>query len=271
VNRTRKLESIFVTLPDYPTLFWVTAVFAMILIGISKAGFGGGVGAIATPVMALTISVTDAAAILLPILIVADLFSLRHYWNTFDRSSLRHMLPGAVVGIVVGALFFGYFSDNERTLKLILGIVSLVFVAYQLTRTLILGVLLKSKPPGWAGVVLGGVAGFTSTLAHAGGPPATIYLLPQQLPRSIFVGTSVIFFFLLNLMKLLPYALLGLLRVGNVTTILILAPLTFVGVQLGVWLNRRFNDRYFTYVIYAMLLLTGLELVSGVSIVHLLF
>jgi uncharacterized membrane protein YfcA len=242
-----------VELPDYPTLFWVTAVFAMILIGISKAGFGGGVGAIATPLMALTISVADAAAILLPILIVADIFSLRHYWNVYDRNSLKLMLPGALVGILLGAIFFGYFSDNERTLKFILGVVSLIFVAYQLARSLIMGALLKS------------------TLAHAGGPPATIYLLPQQLPRNIFVGTSVIFFFTLNIVKLIPYSMLGLLRVGNITTILILAPITFLGVQLGVWLNRRFNDRYFTIVIYALLLLTGFELVSGVSVIQLLF
>ena len=120
-------------------------------------------------------------------------------------------------------------------------------------------------------MVLGGAAGFTSTLAHAGGPPATIYLLPQQLPRNIFVGTSVIFFFILNLVKLVPYGMLGLLRVGNISTILILAPLTFLGVQLGVWLNRRFSDKYFTYVIYVLLLLTGIELVTGVSVIHLLF
>jgi uncharacterized membrane protein YfcA len=260
-----------VTLPEYPTLFWVTAVFAMILIGVSKAGFGGGVGAIATPLMAMTISVTDAAAILLPILIVADLFSLRHYWNIFDRRSLRLMVPGALVGIALGAFFFGYFSDNERTLKLVLGIVSLLFVAYQATRIFLLGALLKSKPSAVAGVLLGGAAGFTSTLAHAGGPPATIYLLPQQLPRQIFVGTNVVFFFILNLVKLVPYSALGLLRVGNLGTILILAPLTFLGVQLGVYLNRRFSDRWFTYVIYALLLLTGLELVSGRSVIHMLF
>jgi uncharacterized membrane protein YfcA len=265
----RNLESFCVTLPDYPTTFWVTAVFAMILIGVSKAGFGGGVAAIATPLMALTISVTDAAAILLPILIVADLFSLRHYWNVYDRRSLTLMVPGAIVGIALGAFFFGYFSDNERTLKVILGIISLLFVAYQVTRSLLLGALLKSKPSALAGVLLGGAAGFTSTLAHAGGPPATIYLLPQQLPRQLFVGTNVIFFFILNLVKLVPYGALGLLRVGNVSTILLLAPLTFLGVQLGVWLNRHFSDRWFTYIIYAMLLLTGLELVSGRSVIHL--
>jgi len=243
----------------------------MILIGISKASFGGGVGAVATPILALTIPVIEAAAILLPILIVADLFSMRHYWKVYDQASLRVLLPGALVGIVLGAIFFGYFSDNERTLKLILGVVSLLFVAYQVARSLILGALVKSKPPQWAGVFLGGVAGFTSTLAHAGGPPATIYLLPQQLPRNLFVGTSVIFFFTLNIVKLVPYAMLGLLRVGNLSTILLLAPITFLGVQLGVWLNRRFSDKYFNRVIYALLLLTGIELVSGVNVVNWLF
>lgn len=253
--------------PDYPTMFWVTASAAIILVGISKAGFGGGVGAIATPLMALTIPVADAAAILLPILIVADIFSLRHYWNVYDRRSLWLMLPGAIVGIVMGGLLFGYFRDNERTLKMVLGAVSLVFVAYQLGRALILGALTKSKPPAATGVLLGGAAGFTSTLAHAGGPPATLYLLPQQLPRDVFVGTNVIFFALVNAIKLVPYGALGLLQVGNLTTILLLAPLTYVGVQLGVSLNRRFSDVWFNRVVYGLLFWTGVELVSGRSLI----
>jgi uncharacterized protein len=258
-----------VGLPDYPTAFWFTAVFAILFIGISKAGFGGGVGAVATPLLALTISVADAAAILLPILIIADIFSLRHYHSSFDRQSILLLLPGAVFGIVVGSIFFGYFSDNERILRMGLGIISLLFVTYQVTRALIQGQLVKSRPPAAAGVALGAVAGFTSTLAHAGGPPATIYLLPQQLPRHIFVGTSVVFFALVNVIKLVPYGILGLLRVGNITTILLLAPLTYVGVWLGIYLNRRFSDVWFNRLIYALLVWTGLELTTGRSIVHL--
>ena len=252
-------------------MFWVTAALAVLLIGISKAGFGGGVGAVATPLMALTISVTDAASILLPLLIVADIFSIRHYWQTYDRPSIRLMLPGAIIGIALGALLFGYFSDNERILKMVLGAVSLIFVVYQLTRSLIVGALVKSRPPAAAGVALGAAAGFTSTLAHAGGPPATIYLLPQQLPRQIFVGTNVIFFAILNLVKLVPYAMLGLLRVGNVATILLLSPLAYVGVRLGIFLNKRFSDRCFNRLIYALLFLTGLELVTGRSLITVLF
>lgn len=252
-------------------MFWVTAALAVILVGIAKAGFGGGVGAVATPLMALTISVSDAASILLPLLIIADIFSLRHYWRHYDRPSISLMLPGALVGIALGAFLFGYFADNERILKITLGVISLAFVAYQGGRTLILGALVKSRPPAWVGVAMGGAAGFTSTLAHAGGPPATIYLLPQMLPRQIFVGTNVIFFALLNVIKLIPYALLGLLRVGNLMTILILAPLAYVGVRLGVYLNARFTDKWFNRVIYGLLFVTGVELVSGRSLITMLF
>lgn len=259
------------TIPDYPTLFWITAILAIVSVGIAKAGFGGGVGAIATPLMALTISVTDAAAILLPLLLVADVLSIRHYRSNFDKKSLKLMIPGAVIGVLLGALFFGYFDDNERVLRAGLGVLSLAFVAYQMTRSLLAGVLVKSHPPAYAGVALGGAAGFTSTLAHAGGPPATMYLLPQQLPRDIFVGTNVAFFFALNAIKLVPYAYLGLLRPGNLTTILILAPFALVGVQIGIFLNRRFTDLWFNRVIYVLLFLTGLELVTGRSLVSLLF
>jgi uncharacterized protein len=240
------------------------------MVGISKAGFGGGVGAVATPLMALTISVTDAAAILLPLLIIADFFSLRHYWKVYDRHSMKLLLPGGLIGIMIGALFFGYFSDNERILKMGLGAIALAFVMFQVIRSLLLGAMIKSRPADPVGVALGVAAGFTSTLAHAGGPPATMYLLPQQLPRHLFVGTNVLFFALLNLVKLAPYAYLGLLRVGNITTILILAPLAYVGVRLGVYLNKRFTDRWFNRLVYSLLFLTGLELVTGRSIIHFL-
>lgn len=258
-------------LPDYPTAFWITASLAVVLVGIAKAGFGGGVGAIATPLMALTISVTDAAAILLPLLIVADIFSIRHYHATYDKRSLTFMLPGAIVGIAIGAAFFGYFDDNERILKIMLGVLSLAFVAYQAGRSMLTGMIARSHPTAPMGVIYGAAAGFTSTLAHAGGPPATMYLLPQQLPRRIFVGTNVMFFAAVNLLKLFPYWLLGLLRIGNLATVLLLAPLAVVGVWIGVRLNRRFTDLWFNRVVYALLFLTGIELVTGRSIIHLLF
>ena len=138
-----------------------------------------------------------------------------------------------MVGITVGAFLFGYFAHNERALQIVIGLLALLFVLFQAGRSLIFGTLEGRRLPGAVGLFLGGVAGFTSTLAHAGGPPVTIYLLPQQLARNIFAGTTLITFMVINLVKLVPYGMLGLLRVGNLMTILVLAPLIFVGVQLG--------------------------------------
>lgn len=233
------------------------------MVGIAKAGFGGGVGAVATPLMALTISVADAAAILLPLLIVADIFTIRHYYNAYDTKSLKLMIPGSVIGVLIGGWFFWYFGnpEHEDVLRFGLGLLSLTFVVYQFVRARLTGMLVKSHPPKYAGVLYGSAAGFTSTLAHAGGPPATMYLLPQQFPRQIFVGTNVMFFFALNLIKLPVYGYLGLLRIGNLTTILILAPLALVGVTIGVYLNKRFSEIWFNRIVYVLLLITGLQLI----------
>ncbi|MCA9960671.1 MAG: sulfite exporter TauE/SafE family protein [Anaerolineales bacterium] len=258
------------SLPDYPMLFWVTAVAAVILVGIAKAGFGGGVGVIATPLMALTIPVADAAALLLPLLILIDLISIRHYWGQFDRPSLKVLLPSAIIGIALGTLFFQTFSDNERALKLGIGILAILFVLYRLGQTALQGAVIGKRLPGSVGHLLGALAGFTSTLAHAGGPPVTIYLLPQKMPRTLFVGSTVIFFTIVNLVKLIPYSLLGLIQVGNLTTILLLSPLCFLGVRLGLWLNEHFTDLWFNRLVYTLLLLTGIQLVVGQSFITLL-
>lgn len=256
-------------MPDYPTAFWVLAAVAVTFVGIAKAGFGGGIGIIATPLMALAIPVTDAAAILLPLLIVCDVFAVAHYRRRFHGRSIKLLLPGAVVGISVGAFFFGYFSGNERVLQVGLGVLSVVFVAFQAARALIFGLLHSRRPPAAEGVAMGAISGFTSTLAHAGGPPVTIFLLPQQLPRDLFVGTTVIFFAAINQIKLIPYIGLGILGAGHLLTILVLAPLSFVGVRLGIYLNRRFSEVWFNRVVYGVLLLTGVQLILGKSFIDL--
>lgn len=257
------------SLPPYPPEFWIAAITALILVGIAKAGFGSGPGLLATPLIALTIPVAEAAALLLPLLIIVDIFSVRHYRSEYDTQSLKIILPAAMVGILVGAFAFRYFSDRERILQIGIGVLALVFVLFQAFRTLIFGAIGGRRPPGWLGMILGAIGGFTSTLAHAGGPPVTIYLLPQHLARNIFVGTTVIIFFVINLVKLIPYSILGLLRVGNLLTILILSPFALIGVSIGIYLNRRFRDDWFNRIIYVILFLTGLQLVIGRSLLSL--
>jgi len=258
-------------LPGYPLAFWFSAVLAVTVIGISKAGFGSGIGVLATPLLTLTIPVADAVGLLLPLLIITDVFSVSQYRMNFDRRSIKLLLPGAFLGIAVGAYFFSYFRGNERILQLAIGLVALSFVLFQAFRAIVLGVLEKRRPHAVEGVLMGTIAGFTSTLAHAGGPPVVMYLLPQKLPRHLFVGTMVILFAIINLIKLIPYHSLGLLRVGNLMTIMLLAPLTYVGVRLGLYLNSRFTDLWFSRVVYTILFLTGLQLVLGQNLIGILF
>jgi uncharacterized membrane protein YfcA len=258
-------------LPDHSTGFWISAICAVILIGIAKAGFGAGVGVLATPLMALTMPVAEAAALLLPLLIISDIFAVANYRFHFDRRNIKLMLPGAFVGIMLGGVFFGYFMSKEQILKVGIGILSVAFVIFQLARSSILGAIEKRRAHGAEGVVMGAIAGFTSTLAHAGEPPVIVYLLPQKLSPTLFVGTTVIFFAFTNIVKLIPYGSLGLLKVGNLTTTALLSPLCYIGIKLGVCLNKYFSETWFKRFVYGALFLTGVQLIAGKSLIALYF
>ncbi|MBP1730216.1 MAG: hypothetical protein H6Q55_645 [Deltaproteobacteria bacterium] len=258
-------------IPDHSILFWISAVCAVTLVGISKAGFGAGVGVVTTPLMALTISVADAAALLLPLLILCDIVAVYSYGWNFHRRSIKLLMPGALIGIAVGSLFFGFFIGMDHVMRVGIGVLAIIFVIFQATRAYILGALKERRPHAAEGVLMGTIAGFTSTLAHAGGPPIAIYLLPQKLSPSLYVGTAVIFFAIVNAVKLLPYWSLGMLKVGNIATIAMLAPLTYVGVKLGLYLNNRFSQKWFDRVVYGVLFLSGLQLLGVDKLVALLF
>jgi uncharacterized membrane protein YfcA len=257
-------------LPDYAPTFWLCAVPAVMMFGMAKGGFGTGIGVIATPLLTLAIPATDAVAILLPLLIIADLFAVNQYRMNFHRRSIKLLLPGAFFGIAIGGIFFSFFRGNERILQVAIGVLALWFVLFQVFRAIIVGALEKRRPRAFEGILMGAISGFTSTLAHAGGPPAVMHLLPQKFPRDLFVGTMVIYFAVVNMVKLIPYQALGLLKVGNLTTIIVLAPLTYVGVRLGIYLNRRFTDLWFNRMVYTILVFTGLQLVTGQNIIAML-
>ena len=257
-------------LPEYPAAFWGCAVGAVLLMGVTKA-FGGGIGILATPLLALTVPVADAVALLLPLLIACDFFAVRHYRRTFDKGNVARLLPGSLLGIAAGAFFFGYFSQHERVLEMGLGYLALLFVCFQLARRAILGALRKGSAGILQGVLMGAASGFTSTIAHAGAPPVVIYLLPQQLPRRIFVGTTVIFFAALNLLKLPPYWGLGLFHADILKVTLVLSPLAYAGVKLGILLNERFTDIWFNRVAYGILAVTAAQLILGKNLLDVVF
>ena len=242
-------------------IFWICAVIAVLLTGVSKGGFGG-IALFAVPLMAMTISPVQAAGILLPILILMDVVSVTAYRKHFDKSVLKLMIPGAVIGIVLGGLIAGYVSD--RVVLILVGIVALTFSLYSVFKPRGKASFIKDNAP--VGVVASLVAGFTSFIAHAGGPPFQAYALPQGLDKRIYAGTAVMFFCAVNAMKLIPYAMLGQFDKTNLTTSAALIPLAPVGVLIGVWLVKRINQIVFYRIIYGLIFITGLKLLWDVLV-----
>ena len=220
--------------------FYAAAIPALLIVGISKGGFGGGLGTIGVPMMALVVPPTQAAAILLPVLAIMDLVGLYKYRGAWDRRQMTILAPGAIAGIVLGGLTFAITSEDF--VRLIIGTIAVGFTLWQYGRGW-LGIGPSQRPPrpalGW---FWSSVSGYTSFVAHAGGPPLSVYLLPQRLDKTVFVGTTVVFFALVNYVKLIPYGLLGQFDVTNLATSAVLAPLAPVGVLLGVALHHRISD-----------------------------
>lgn len=255
--------------PEYGIDFWIVTIIAVIFVGIAKAGFGGGVGALSTPLMALVLPVAEAAALLLPLMILADQVAVYKYRDRFDRKTIWVTLPGAIIGIGLAWLVFDRLVAQERLMKLGMGLISLLFVVYQLSRDYIFNRIEGVRFPNWAGQLLGTTSGFTSTLAHVGGPPFQIYVIPQKLDRDIYVGTNAWFFWAVNLIKLIPFGFLGFLTLGNLVTTLLLVPTVIIGVYLGVWLNARVSQSLFNGIIYSLMAVTGIQLVLGRSLLGL--
>ena len=243
-------------------LFYAAAIPALLITGISKAGFGSGLGILAVPLIALTMPATRAAAIMLPILCVMDLAALWAYRGLWSRENMKIMLPGGLTGILLGALTFRFVS--EAGLKLMLGAVAIGFLLQRWLGAT--SQLEKTAPTAGRGYFWSTLSGYTSTLAHAGGPPMSIYLLPQRMDKALLVGTTVVFFTIMNYVKLVPYTLLGLFDGSNLATSAGLAPVGLLGIFCGVWLRKRIAETLFYRLCYAFLFVTGLKLLyDGVT------
>ena len=235
--------------------FYLVAVPAVLLLGISKSGFGAGFGSLAVPLMALAVSVPQAAAILMPVLLLMDLLSMAAFRRHLDRRLLWFLLPWGLAGIALGTLLFRLLDG--RAVAGILGVVILAFLAQRL--------LFPPKPdspppPRWVGALLSATSGFTSFIAHAGGPPINAYVIPLRLSPVLFTGTMAFFFFFINLSKWVPYYWLGLLDWRNLGTSLVLLPLAPLGVWVGVRIAHRIQPVLFYRLIHIGMFLTAVKL-----------
>tara|TARA_B110000259_G_scaffold68392_1_gene80610 strand:+ start:16 stop:765 length:750 start_codon:yes stop_codon:yes gene_type:complete len=239
-------------------LFYAAAVPAVLLMGLSKSGFGSGFGSLAVPIMALAVTVPQAAAIFMPILLLMDVLGITAFRKHFQWSLIKLLIPLGLLGTVVGTLTFKHLSPPA--VSVIVGVLTLLFLAHRLYSQRCAA---SRKPlPQAAGAVLAVVSGFTSFVAHAGGPPINAYVMGLRLPPLQFTATMAVFFFVINLSKWLPYSYLGLLSWDNISTSLALLPLAPIGVWAGVRIAHRIQPAVFYRLIEVGMLLTGLKLVA---------
>ncbi len=242
-------------LNDYPAI--AAAVIAVILVGFAKGGFSG-LGALATPIMALAMQPVSAAAVLLPILIVQDCISLYSFRGQWNKSILAWMVPGALVGVVMG-----WALAAQLTVSVILALLGAITLAFGLWRVWTErggAGLAASTAPDWLGSLFGVATGFTSQIAHAGGPPFQMWVAPKRLPHTEYVGTNVLLFSILNWMKVPAYWQLGQFHADTLKTSAILIPLAIISTLAGVWLIRRLNGDFFYKMINWLMITLGARL-----------
>ena len=246
-------------MPQDQVIFYIVTALVAFIIGLSKGGLGGMLGALITPIMAFIVPVDQAIGLILPILMYADLFAVTFHWGHWNTRLVLLLLPGAITGVIVGTLFITNVPTD--VLRTGLGIIVLLFAVYKFFE----GRIVKSiqyQSRGWHGLLAGTITGFSSTLAHTGGPPVSIYLLMQDLTPQVFVATSALFFLILNWLKVPFYMYAQLFDIPRLLGITwIIVPIVPLGVWAGKWAALRIEKKTFENVILILLILSSLMLI----------
>jgi len=228
--------------------FAAILALAALLIGLVKGGLGPVPGALIVPLLSTTMPVSKAVGITLPLFVVGDWIALPVYWRQWDGRALRHMLPAAAAGVLLGAASLNILPDD--VLRRVLGFFTLLIVVYKLGSDRLTA--LSYHPHDWHGWLAGLGAGFGSALANAGAPPFTAYMLLRRTPPTPFIATSVSFFLVVNLLKLPVF----------VATLWVI-PVIPVGVWLGKRLLQRFDQQKFEWLMLFLLAWAGISLLTN--------
>lgn len=244
---------------EFTPEFFAIALPAVIFAGISKAGFGSGAAFASSSILAIVLPPGQALGIMLPLLMLVDVASLKPYWKRWSWPESRALMLGGLPGVALGAAL--YKVTNDDAIRLLIGLISIGFVAWQVSvkRGWI---RLGQRPlPERGGYLAGLIAGFTSFVSHAGGPPAAVYLLGRHLDKTTYQASTVLVFWAINLFKAVPYSFLGIFTVQTFLADLYLAPAALIGAWLGVRAHYWIPDRAFFALAYVLLSCTGVKLI----------
>ena len=221
---------------------------AVLIYGFAKGGAGAPLSAVCVPLMSLVLSPFKAAAILLPLLLVLDLQALLSFRGCFDRQQLRLLLPAALVGIVLASLAGQKLSSAD--LRMLIGVICLGFVLLRFRASKPAS---AAAPQALTAGFWGCLAGFTSTLVHAGGPPVMVHLMGLRLEPRRLAGTQAWLFACLNITKLIPFVFTSQLDLPTLKQSLVFMPLTPIGILLGQRFLRN-TSRGGVYAIFSLAL-----------------
>jgi uncharacterized protein len=236
---------------------WFYPYLGAFLIGLSKAGFATGLGMLTTPLLATAVPPRQAIGIILPLLCCADLMTLSAFWKKWNLDLIRLPFAGALAGIAMGMACVNILS--EHFLRTSIGATALILTGLLLIRNLWYPTKVY-RPAWWEALLVGLAAGFSSTIAHGAGPIMAIYLIAQKTGKSQFVASNAIFFTVLNLVKLPPYFFSGLITSATLHQDLRYLPLIPLGVGVGWLANRALPQKAFDWLVYALLVVTGIQL-----------
>jgi uncharacterized membrane protein YfcA len=240
------------------TILFAVAALVTFIIGMSKGGLGGTAGALATPLMVVVLPADEVIGLILPILLVADVFAVALNWGRWNRRLILLLLPGALIGVTIGTFFIT--NAPTETLRRLLGFIVLFFALYKLLERRILS-RLTYKSRDWHGLVAGTVTGFSSALAHTGGPPVSIYLLMQNVTPAVFIATSALFFMILNWIKVPYYIYADLFDLDQMRQLIWLLPLVPIGVWTGRWAAFKVNRETYEKIIIFLLIINSMLLI----------
>lgn len=234
----------------------VLASLAAVLIGMSKGGLPL-VGMMSVPVLSLVMSPVKAAVLLLPLFVISDAVGIWLYRKQFSLVNLKILIPAGIAGVLFGWLTAAMIS--EQTIKFLIGLVGVSFCLQTWFKR---GQDHAPKAASWSkGLFWGGAAGFTSFIAHAGGPPFQIFVLPQKLPKTEFAGTATILFAIINVAKIGPYQNLSPYTEEDFWKIAVLVPFALLGTFLGAYLTKRIADAWFFKLVQVGLFLLSIKLI----------
>lgn len=266
-------ETFIQSVSQYSVGFYLATAFGVVLMGISKSGFGAGIGFLAVPLIASQSNVNTALALLLPILVATDLMGLRVYLKNFDRTMMRLILPAGLMGTFLGIIFFKQITP--AFLSISIGVFTLLFlvqrlwmaqrlrgqsIAQQAVHKHSLSNPMSTRTK-WAGRLFAMISGFTSFIAHNGGPPMTAFLIPRKMDPIIYASTLGVFFTGINFSKWVPYGYLGLLDFNGMAIALVFLPLVPIGVYLGFYAAKKIPQATYYKIVYMGMFFGGIKMI----------